>query len=247
MQPLLAVESVTKKFGGLVAVNEVSLEVQSGEIVGLIGPNGAGKTTLFNCISGFYRPSSGRVLFGGKDISNLSPDRICRLGIARTFQVVKPLQHMSVLENIVVGALIRSSSTAEARRRAQELCSFGGLGDKLSFPAQALTIADKKRLEILRALATEPKLLLLDETMAGLNPSERQAAVQLVRRINEEMGVSILMIEHVMDIIMPLSHRVVVLDYGVKIAEGTPQQVVHDEKVIKAYLGERYHVKVAAG
>ncbi|MEW6426209.1 MAG: ABC transporter ATP-binding protein [Bacillota bacterium] len=246
MSILLRIDHVSKNFGGLRALHDVSFEVNEGEIVGLIGPNGAGKTTLFNCISCFCKVSSGRVFLGKNETTGLTPDKIARLGIARTFQIVKPLKDMSVLDNVLVGALIKTSHVGQARRWARELCDFGGLGAKADQLAQKLTIADKKRLEILKALAIRPKLLLLDETMAGLNPSERQEAVEFVKKINKEMKITILMIEHVMDIIMPLSSHVVVLDYGVKIAEGPPQVIAHDEKVIKAYLGERYHAKVAS-
>lgn len=247
MPVLLKVDQVTKNFGGLMAVSAVSFEVEEGQIVGLIGPNGAGKTTLFSCISGAHRVSEGKIYFQDRDVTNLSPDRISRLGIVRTFQIVKPLKDMTVLDNVTVGALGHTPKVKAAREYAEELCHFGGLRAKLLFPAQKLTIADKKRLEIIRALATRPTFLMLDETMAGLNPSERLEAVDLVKKINREMKITILMIEHVMDIIMPLSNKIVVLDYGKKIAEGPPQEIVRNQEVIKAYLGERYNAEVISG
>jgi branched-chain amino acid transport system ATP-binding protein len=239
MAALLAVESSTKHFGGLLANREVSLAIEAGEIVGLIGPNGAGKTTLFNCISGSMHPESGRIVFDGADITRARPDRICHLGVARTWQVVRAFGRMTALENVVCGALQRTNRIGEARARARELLEFTELTGKDDVPAATLTLADKKRLEIARALATRPKLLLLDEAMSGLTPMETAAAVRLVRRIHAELQVTICVVEHVMEVVMPLSHRVVVLDYGVKIADGTPQTVVRDEQVIRAYLGER--------
>jgi branched-chain amino acid transport system ATP-binding protein len=232
-------EAATKRFGGLIANREVSLAVEPGEIVGLIGPNGAGKTTLFNCITGYMHPEQGRIVFAGTDITRVRPDRICGLGVARTWQVVRAFGRMTTLENVLCGSLKRTGRVAEARARARELLDFTGLGGKEDVAAAALTLADKKRMEIARALATRPQLLLLDEAMSGLTPLETAAAVQLVRRIHDELGVTLCVVEHVMEVVMPLSHRVVVLDYGVKIAEGPPQDVVRNEQVITAYLGER--------
>jgi len=239
MAPLLSVESSTKRFGGLLANRDVSLTVGAGEIVGLIGPNGAGKTTLFNCIAGYMHPDAGRIVFDGTDITRTRPERICRLGVARTWQVVRTFGRMTALDNVVCGALERTSRVTEARARASELLEFTGLGGRGDLLAATLTLADKKRLEIARALATRPRLLLLDEAMSGLTPLEAAAAVTLVRRIHEELGVAICVVEHVMEVVMPLSHRVVVLDYGVKIADGPPETVVRDEQVIRAYLGGR--------
>jgi len=239
MATLLRLESSTKSFGGLLANREVSLTIDAGEIVGLIGPNGAGKTTLFNCISGYMHPDAGRIVFDGHDITQMRPERICRAGVARTWQVVRAFGRMTALENIVCGALQRTNRIAEARSRARELLEFTGLHGRADMPAATLTLADKKRLEIARALATRPRLLLLDEAMSGLTPTETAAAVTLVRRIHEDMAVTICVVEHVMEVVMPLSHRVVVLDYGVKIADGAPDMVVRDEQVIRAYLGER--------
>jgi branched-chain amino acid transport system ATP-binding protein len=240
MAPLLVVEKCSKRFGGLVANRDVSLAIDTGEIVGLIGPNGAGKTTLFNCISGALHPDEGRIALDGTDISRARPERICRLGIARTWQVVRSFGRMTVLENVMCGALRRTNRTGAARARALELMAFTGLADKADVVAAGLTLADKKRLEITRALATEPRLLLLDEAMSGLTPLETTAAVDLVRRIHGELGLAICVVEHVMEVVMPLSHRVVVLDRGEKLTEGRPEDIARDERVITAYLGERY-------
>jgi branched-chain amino acid transport system ATP-binding protein len=240
MAPLLSLESSTKRFGGLLANREVSLAIEPGEIVGLIGPNGAGKTTLFNCISGYMHPDAGRILFDGHDVTTTRPERICHLGVARTWQLVRAFGRMTTLDNVICGALQRTGRVAEARARAVALLEFTGLADRAGAPAATLTLADKKRLEIARALATRPRLLLLDEAMSGLTPLETTAAVQLVRRIHADLKVTICVVEHVMEVVMPLSHRVVVLDYGVKIADGSPQEVVRDEQVIRAYLGERH-------
>jgi branched-chain amino acid transport system ATP-binding protein len=237
--PLLELEGAGKRFGGLLANRDVSLAIASGEIVGLIGPNGAGKTTLFNCITGYMHPDDGRILLDGTDITRARPETICGLGVARTWQVVRAFGRMSALDNVVCGALKRTNRVTEARARARELLDFTGLGGRAEMAAANLTLADKKRLEIARALATRPRLLLLDEAMSGLTPLETAAAVQLVRRIRDELHVTICVVEHVMEVVMPLSHRVVVLDYGVKIAEGPPQEVVRNEQVIRAYLGER--------
>lgn len=236
---MLKVENVTKVFGGLTAVDHVSFEVNAGEIVGLIGPNGAGKTTLFHCISGFYKPTGGRIYFNGCDVTGQSPEKICHLGLTRTFQLVRTFPEMSVLENVVIGAFARTHSRSHAEAEAWRVLEITGLTRKATFPAKSLTIADKKRLELARALATRPRLLMLDEVMAGLNPAERQAAVELVRTIQAQ-GITLLMVEHVMEVIMPISKRVIVLDYGRKIAEGSPEQIVRDENVIAAYLGEKF-------
>jgi len=240
MPPLLLVEKCSKRFGGLVANRDVTLAIDTGEIVGLIGPNGAGKTTLFNCISGALHPDEGRIALDGTDISRARPERVCHLGIARTWQVVRSFGRMTVLENVMCGALRRTNRTGPARARALELMAFTGLADKADVVAAGLTLADKKRLEITRALATKPRLLLLDEAMSGLTPLETTAAVDLVRRIHGELGLAICVVEHVMEVVMPLSHRVVVLDRGEKLTEGRPEDIARDERVITAYLGERY-------
>jgi branched-chain amino acid transport system ATP-binding protein len=239
MASLLRVESSTKRFGGLLANRDVSLAIEPGEIMGLIGPNGAGKTTLFNCITGYMHPDEGRIVFDGRDITQTRPERICHLGVARTWQVVRAFGRMTVLENVVCGALQRTNRVAQARAHATELLDFTELRGKGDAPAATLTLADKKRLEIARALATRPRLLLLDEAMSGLTPIEAAAAVTLVRRIHDELKTTICVVEHVMEVVMPLSHRVIVLDYGVKIADGVPRDVVRDEQVIRAYLGGR--------
>ena len=238
--PILEVKDLGKNFGGLAAIRRVSFEVRKGDIVGLIGPNGAGKTTLFNVISGFYRPDGGAVLYHGEAISSIhSAYLICRRGMGRTFQLVKPFQNISVLENVMTGAFLQSKTHAAAREDALEILELVGLCGGKSTLGKSLTIADRKRLELARALATRPDLLLLDEIMAGLNPKETDEAIQLIRKIRGH-GITILMIEHVMQAVMQLSDRIVILHHGEKIGEGPPRQVAADEKVIKAYLGEEY-------
>jgi branched-chain amino acid transport system ATP-binding protein len=218
-------------------VRDLSLSVEPGEILGVIGPNGAGKTTAFNMISGYYKPTEGRVIFDGGDITGLRPDQICKLGIARTFQIVKPFAHLSVLDNVMVGAYNRTNRDEVARAKALEIIDFLGMYKIRNHLAGSLSVAGRKRLEIAKALATEPKMILLDEAMAGLRPTETDEIIELVRQVNQQ-NVAMLLVEHVMKVIMSLADRVVVIHHGEKIAEGQPEEVVQDSAVIDAYLGE---------
>lgn len=236
---LLEVQNLSKRFGGLQAVNNLNFQVKEGEILGLIGPNGAGKTTIFNLITGVYRPDSGMIKFQEEDIAGLKPFTICTKGICRTFQIAQPFREMTSLKNVMIGAFSRTSYTEKAENKAEEILSYVGLGEKKEILAKELTTIDQRRLEIARALATEPKLLLLDETMAGLNPKECDEAVSLIKKIRDG-GITIIVVEHVMRAIMSLSERITVLDYGTKIAEGKPEEIRSNENVIKAYLGEEY-------
>ena len=236
---LLEVRDLTMKFGSLLANSDVSFDVEKGTIVGLIGPNGAGKTTLFNCVAGLYQPASGKVTFDGLDVTGYPSWKMARLGLARTFQVVRPLKEMTVYENILVGAYMRYSDTAKANEVAEhcvDLCFLGDLRNKL---AGGLTIGNKKRLEVARSLATGPKLLLLDESVAGLTSTEVKEMVEVIVRLREE-GVTILMVEHIMEAIMPIADKIVVLASGKKIAEDSPQAVINDPTVITAYFGEKF-------
>lgn len=233
------VREVVKNFGGLTAVDHLSFSVNEGEIFGLIGPNGAGKTTIFNLINGFYPLTSGEIYFKGQRIDKLPTHRICELGIGRTFQVVKPLKRMTVLENVMAGAFLRTNSTGRAREKAREVLDFCGLSHRKDVEARSLTIADRKRLEIARALATEPTLLLLDETAAGLNPKETEEAISLIQKIRDA-GITIIIVEHVMKVIMGISDRVLAINFGREITTGTPREVAGHPEVIKAYLGEAY-------
>ncbi len=236
---LLTLEGVTKRFGGLTAVRGVSLEVRAGDLVGIIGPNGAGKTTLFNVIAGYYGPDEGRVTFDGRDVTALPAHAISRLGLTRTFQIVKPFGNLSVRDNVMIGALTRRASVREARADAEHVIDICGLGPHASAHARALPLALRKRLEVARALATQPRLLLLDEVMAGLNPTELVAMIDLVRRLHAE-GLTLVVIEHVMAAMMRLAQRIVMLHHGEKIAEGTPREIASDRRVIDAYLGEEF-------
>ena len=234
---LLRAEKVSMFFGGLAAVSDVSFDVRQGEILGLIGPNGAGKTTLFNVVNGFYEPTRGEVFFREKKISGLKPHQICKLGIARTFQVVKPLQRMSVLDNVIASAFLRVKSRAQAVEMALETIRFAGLLDDRDVISKGLPLGKRKKLEIARALATRPEMLLLDESFAGLNPHELDESIEIIRKIKER-GITIMIIEHHMKVIMAISDRIVVLNYGEKIAEGTPQEIAGNPLVVEAYLGE---------
>ena len=235
----LEARGLCKRFGGVQAVSDLDLSRAEGEVLGLIGPNGAGKTTAFNLLSGFLAPDSGEVRFRGRSLAGLQPHAICRLGLARTFQIVRPFPRLSVLDNVAVGAHVRHPGRRAARERAQAVIERVGLGPKVADPAGSLTLPERKRLELARALATEPALLLLDEVMAGLNATETEAVVELVTGISRG-GVSVLLIEHNMRAVMSLSHRIAVLSYGEKIAEGPPTAMANHPRVIEAYLGEEY-------
>jgi branched-chain amino acid transport system ATP-binding protein len=243
-EPLLRVDGVSKRFGGLLAVDNVSLGVQSGRITALIGPNGAGKTTLFAMISGFLAPSAGRIFHRGEEITGVPPYRLARRGIARTFQIVRPFAGLTVHENIAIGAHLSRRSRAEARDAAGQVAQLVGLDDVLDKPAASLTVAGRKRLELARALATEPALLLLDEVLAGLNPTELAAMVPTIRAIIDR-GITILLIEHVMQAVMSLAQHVYVLAEGRILTEGSPQNVVGDPRVIEAYLGRGAAARLA--
>jgi branched-chain amino acid transport system ATP-binding protein len=236
---LLEVERLTKRFGGLVANEDVSFAVAPGEIVGLIGPNGAGKTTVFNSLAGFFAPTSGSIRLDGREVAGLPPEEIAARGVGRTFQIVRIFKSMTVLENAMVGALLRHREVAGAARVARETLRFTGLDRRAAEPAARLTVAEQKRLEVTRALATSPRLLLLDEVMAGLTPSEVQEAVEMVKRIRDR-GIACVVVEHVMEGIMPIADRMLVLERGRKIAEGPPAAIANDPAVVAAYLGEEY-------
>ena len=241
MTALLVLDDVSRRFGGLNAVDRVSFSVEKGEIVGLIGPNGAGKTTLINLITGVHRSTGGSVRFEGRDITRLRPHRIARLGLARTFQIVQPFPKMTVVENVAAGALFAggAASMREAHAIARQHLAFTGLADMADRPAAALTLARRKRLELAKSLAMKPRLLMLDEVNAGLNPTEVDDALGIIRKI-AETGVTIIVIEHLMKVVLSISHRLVVLHHGQMIAHGPPRQVIKDKNVIEAYLGAKY-------
>lgn len=233
---------ISKSFGGLKAINQVSFQIEESEITGLIGPNGAGKTTLFNLITGFLKPDGGHIYFENYDITALKPHKICQLGIGRTFQVVKPLSTLTVLENIVTGALLHRANYKEAREQAINIAQKVGLADKIYKIAGGIPIADKKRLGFAQALATNAKLLLLDEVVAGLNPAEVDKFLDIIRNIAAE-GITIIMVEHVMRAVMNVANRILVLDHGKLIAQGSPREIAENDEVIKAYLGDKYKLR----
>lgn len=238
---MLDLKDLVKDFGGLRAVDSLNLSIEQGQILGLIGPNGAGKSTVFNCIAGVYPPTEGEIFFDGTRINNVKPWDLCRQGLARTFQIVKPFASKTVLYNVMVGSYVTTDKRSAAESKAVETLKALNLYEKKDVKAGNLTIADRKRLEIARALATDPKLLLLDEVMAGLRPTEVDEMVKIILGLRDR-GITIFIIEHIMRAIMALSDRVVVIHFGQKISEGPPKEVASDEKVIKAYLGEEYAV-----
>ncbi|HET8920310.1 MAG TPA: ABC transporter ATP-binding protein [Xanthobacteraceae bacterium] len=237
MNALLSLQGVSKRFRGLVAVDAVSFEVAAGELFAIIGPNGAGKTTLFNMIAGAIAPDEGSISFAGEPIGGLPPDAICRRGIGRTFQIVRPFPALTVEDNVIVGALLRSRDVGKARERARDLLCRLDLFDQRNRTAATLTLPDRKRLEVARALATEPKLLLLDEVMAGLRPTESDRMVAILRTLSRDGGLTIVLIEHVMRAVMALASNVLVLDHGIAIAQGEPEAIVRDPAVVQSYLG----------
>jgi len=239
---LLEARAISKSFRGLRAVHEASFEIHEGSINALIGPNGAGKTTIFNMIAGVFSPDAGKIIFNGKEIQGLRPDQVCAAGIGRTFQIVKPFAGLSVLDNVIVGGLQKESSVPRARALSLQILKKLNLASKADQPASSLTLPDRKRLEVARALATRPKLLLLDEVMAGLRPTECDQMVEVFRSLNQAEGLAILLIEHVMRAVMALAQRIGVLHQGVVIARGTPGEVVRDPAVLECYLGEETEV-----
>jgi branched-chain amino acid transport system ATP-binding protein len=237
--PILELAGVTKRFGGLTAVSDVRFTVPAGELLGIIGPNGAGKTTLFNVISGYYRPESGRIVFAGHDVTGLAPHQICRLGLTRTFQLVKPFGNLSVIDNVMIGALTRLPTVSAARLEAERVVETCGLASHANGQARSLPIGLRKRLEVARALATRPRLLLLDEVMSGLNPTELGGIVDLIRRLHAD-GLTLIVIEHIMAAMMRLAQRILVLHHGEAIAQGAPAAIAQDRRVVDAYLGDEF-------
>jgi branched-chain amino acid transport system ATP-binding protein len=237
---ILEARDLSMRFGELAALQNINLSVEKGEILVLIGPNGAGKTTFFNCVTGFLNATRGDILFNDRNITRLGPHRICHLGVCRTFQIVQSFHEMTVLENIMMGAFCRHAGARASMARAEEVMEITGLKDKRDQIAGSLTLADQKRIELARTIATQPAVVLLDEVMAGLNPTETDEAVELIRKIHA-MGFTLIVVEHVMEVIMGISQRIAVFDSGELIVAGPPEQVVRDERVIRAYLGEDYH------
>jgi branched-chain amino acid transport system ATP-binding protein len=243
---LLKINQVSKKFGGLLAVHDVSCIIPQGKIVALLGPNGAGKTTLFNTIGGVYRPNSGSIIFDKQDISGKLPHVICKMGIARTFQIVRPFLNMTNMENVMVGVMFGSKKGVafkEASEKAKDCLEFVGLAEKKDLVTGSLTLANRKKIELAKALASSPKMVLLDEILAGLNPSEVEAAMGLIRRIRDVLKITVFWVEHLMDAVINLAEHVIVLNYGQKIAEGSPQDIIKNPQVVDAYLGEDYAFK----
>jgi branched-chain amino acid transport system ATP-binding protein len=241
---VLTLEGVTKRFGGLTAVRNVNLDVRPGDLLGIIGPNGAGKTTLFNVISGYYRPEEGCIRFDGHDVTGEAPHLICRRGLTRTFQIVKPFGNLSVLDNVTIGSLTRVASVREAWGEAERVIDTCGLTAHAATRAKALPIGLRKRLEMARALATRPRMLLLDEVMSGINPTELAGMIELIRRLHAD-GLTLIVIEHIMAAMMRLAQRIVVLHHGERIAEGTPAEIASDRRVVDAYLGEDFSLAEA--
>jgi branched-chain amino acid transport system ATP-binding protein len=239
---ILKSNNLVKSFGGVTAINQLSLEVERGTVFGIIGPNGSGKTTFFNLITGIHRPNSGKVFFNDRDITGLRPHQIAEIGIGRTFQIPAPFSKMTVLQNVMVSTFIRASSLKESRSMASEILEQVGLDDKATMLVANVTLEDRKRLELARALGTKPRLLLLDEVMAGLNPSEVKGAIDLIRSLRKG-ELTIIVVEHIMDVILSLCDRIAVLDYGEKIAEDVPDRIVNNKEVIRAYLGDRYSAR----
>ena len=237
---ILEAKNVSMYFGELAALRDINLSVKQGEILGLIGPNGAGKTTFFNCITGFLICTKGDIYFKDEEITRLRPHKVCHIGICRTFQIVQSFHEMTVLENVMMGAFCRHPNAKKSMDLASEILEFTDLADKSSQIAGSLTLADQKRIELARTIATEPEIILLDEVMAGLNPTETEEAIELIKKIHKK-GLTIIVVEHVMEVIMNISQRIAVFDSGDLVVEGPPEKVVRDERVIRAYLGEEYH------